>query len=128
MMKSVAAISLGAAFGAILRWAAGIALNPLLPVIPLGTLTVNLAGGYCIGIALSVFAFNPGIAYEWRLFIITGFLGALTTFSTFSAEVVLLLQERRLFGAMCVVVLHVCGSLFMTFLGLMTFSMFKRYM
>ncbi|MDR2055793.1 MAG: CrcB family protein [Desulfovibrio sp.] len=85
-------------------------------------------GGYCIGIALSVFAFNPGIAYEWRLFIITGFLGALTTFSTFSAEAIILLQQRFLFRVVCLVGLHVFGSLLMTFLGIMTFTMFRRYM
>jgi CrcB protein len=125
MVGAVAAISLGAALGAILRWGLGLLLNA---AFPLGTLTANLSGGYCIGLALGVFAFNPGIAYEWRLFVITGFLGSLTTFSTFSAEVVILLQQRRLFGAACLTGLHVFGSLFMTFLGIMTFSIFKRHM
>ncbi|MDR2820089.1 MAG: fluoride efflux transporter CrcB [Desulfovibrio sp.] len=128
MVKFVAAISLGASLGASLRWGLGILLNSLFPIIPMGTLTANLLGGYCIGIALSIFAFNPGITYEWRLFIITGFLGALTTFSTFSAEVVMLLQQRRIFWAVCAVGLHVVGSLFMTFLGIVTYSVFKRYM
>jgi CrcB protein len=128
LVKSIVAISLGASLGATLRWGLGVLLNAMFPVIPLGTLTANVLGGYCTGIALSVFVFNPGIAYEWRLFIITGFLGALTTFSTFSAEVIIFLQQRCFFRAVCVIVLHVFGSLFMTFLGILTFTMFRRHM
>lgn len=128
MVKSIVAISLGASLGATLRWGLGLLLNALYPIIPLGTLTANLLGGYCIGVALSFFAFNPSIAYEWRLFVITGFLGALTTFSTFSAEVFFLLEQRRIIAAICAIGLHVIGSLCMTFLGLLTFNIGKRWL
>ncbi len=128
MIKILIAISVGASLGAILRWGLGLLLNALFPLIPLGTLAANLSGGYCIGLALSIFAFYPGIPYEWRLFVITGFLGALTTFSTFSAEVVMLLQQRRIFWAMGTIGLHLVGSLLMTFLGILTFSVIKRQM
>ena len=84
---AVAVISLGAAAGAVLRWLLGTWLNALLPSLPPGTLAANLVGGYLIGVALAVFAQHPGLAPEWRLLVITGFLGGLTTFSTFSAEV-----------------------------------------
>lgn len=110
-----------------LRWLLGLALNPLFPTLPLGTLAANLLGGYCIGLAVSVFAAIPSIGAEWRLLIITGFLGALTTFSTFSAEVVSLLQHGRVFWAGSTVVLHVCGSLAMTFLGMGTFALVRLF-
>lgn len=97
MLKPVLAIFLGAALGALLRWQLGIKLNNLFPSLPPGTLTANLTGGYIIGIAIAYFGTAPHISPEWRLFIITGLCGGLTTFSTFSAEVVVLLNERRLF-------------------------------
>jgi CrcB protein len=96
MWKPILSISMGAALGALLRWQLGLKLNSLLPSMPPGTLTVNLVGGYIIGLAVAYFAQAPDIAPEWRLFIITGFCGGLTTFSTYSAEVVTLLQEDRL--------------------------------
>jgi CrcB protein len=120
MLYSLFSISIGACAGAALRWFAGRALNPLVPVLPLGTLAVNLAGGWLIGFALGVFAHFPGLSETWRLFVITGFLGSLTTFSTFSAEVILLLQEGRLFPGLLLVFLHVAGSLGMTLLGIGT--------
>lgn len=121
MWKSILAIALGAALGALLRWFRGLKLNSLLPSIPPGTLLANLVGGYAIGAAIAYFAQAPGIAPEWRLLIITGFCGGLTTFSTFSAEVVTLLQEGRLGWAAGAIATHVGGSLLMTLLGL--FSM-----
>ena len=92
----VLAISVGAAAGALLRWQLNVQMNSLFPVLPLGTLVANLVGGYIIGLAIAYFARAPGIAPEWRLLIITGFCGGLTTFSTFSAEVVTRLQEGRM--------------------------------
>ena len=86
MLYSILAISVGAAIGALIRWLLGITLNTFFPMLPLGTLLANLAGGYLIGITLAVFALYPAITSEWRLLIVTGFLGGLTTFSTFSAE------------------------------------------
>ena len=118
MWKPVLAIALGAAIGALLRWYLGLKLNSLMPNVPPGTLAANLIGGYIIGVAVAYFASAQGIAPEWRLLIITGFCGGLTTFSTFSAEVVTLLQEGRQAWAMGAVAVHVGGSLAMTLLGL----------
>jgi CrcB protein len=126
MWKPILAISLGAALGALLRWQLGLRLNSFFPSIPPGTLTANLVGGYIIGIAVAYFAQTPEIAPEWRLFIITGFCGGLTTFSTFSAEVVTLLQDGRLILAMGAIATHVSGSLVMTLAGLATWQVFKH--
>lgn len=126
MHSSIVAISVGAAFGAILRWLLGTALNPLFPSIPLGTLTANLCGGYLIGVAMTLFANLPGLAPEWRLLIITGFLGGLTTFSTFSAEVTVLLQQGRYLWAGAAISAHVAGSLLMTLLGIATVVLVER--
>ncbi|MCP1649022.1 fluoride efflux transporter CrcB [Pseudomonas sp. GD04087] len=118
MWKSILAVSLGAALGALLRWVLGLKLNTLLPSMPPGTVVANLVGGYIIGAAIAFFANSPGVAPEWRLLIITGFCGGLTTFSTFSAEVVVLLQQGRLAWAMGTVATHLAGSLLMTLAGL----------
>jgi fluoride exporter len=126
MTYSVVAISIGAAVGAVSRWLLGLLFNPLFPTIPLGTLAANLVGGYLIGVALAFFAGNPALAPEWRLLVITGFLGGLTTFSTFSAEVTSLLQEGRWLWAGTAIAAHVCGSLIMTILGLFTVDFCKR--
>lgn len=125
MLKPVLAISLGSALGAVLRWMLGTRLNNLFPAIPPGTLAANLIGGYIIGIAIAYFAQAPGIAPEWRLFIITGFCGGLTTFSTFSAEIVSLLQQGRLGWAMGAIAAHVTGSLLATLAGLASWQMLK---
>ena len=126
MLNSILVISLGASLGAVLRWALGLALNGLFETIPAGTLTANLLGGYLIGVALAVFAEHPGLPPEWRLLVITGFLGGLTTFSTFSAEVTTLLQQGRLLWAGAAIGAHVLGSLSMTLLGLASIALFKR--
>ena len=126
MFKALFAISVGASAGAIARWLLGLALNALFPPIPLGTLAANLAGGYCIGLAVSFFAFFPTIAPEWRLFALTGFLGALTTFSAFSAEVTALLQQGRFALAAGAAALHLFGSLAMTFLGIASFALARQ--
>jgi crcB protein len=125
MLYSVVAICFGAIIGAIMRWLIGLYLNPIFPLIPLGTLMVNLVGGYLVGFAISFFASFPNLDPAWRLLVMTGFLGALTTFSTFSAEVSSLLQQGRLFYAGGVVVLHVGGSLVLTFLGMASFALLK---
>jgi CrcB protein len=122
MWNSIMAISAGAALGALLRWELGTNLNNLFPTIPPGTLAANLVGGYLIGVAVAFFAQHPSLAPEWRLLIITGFLGGLTTFSTFSAEVVTLLQQGRIAWACGAVAVHVSGSLVMTLLGIASFS------
>jgi len=125
MWKPILAISLGSALGALLRWGLGTRLNSLFPDIPPGTLTANLIGGYIVGMAVAYFAQAPDIAPEWRLLIITGFCGGLTTFSTFSAEVVTLLQQGRLSWAMGAIAIHVSGSLLMTLAGLASWQLLK---
>ncbi|HQR03307.1 MAG: fluoride efflux transporter CrcB [Proteobacteria bacterium] len=114
------AIGLGAALGAWLRWGLGLALNPLLPTLPLGTLAANLIGGYLVGAAVTVFHINLDLSPEWRLFVITGFLGGLTTFSTFSAEVVAAIQRGAYGWALTTATLHLGGSLLLTGLGIWT--------
>ena len=125
MWRSILAISLGAALGALLRWQLGARLNSIFPTMPPGTLMANLVGGYIIGLSIAFFVGAPGISPEWRLFIITGFCGGLTTFSTFSAEVMALLQEGRLVWAMGAITTHVSGSLVMTLAGLATWHLIK---
>lgn len=120
MWLSLVSISLGASLGAILRWALSLRFNPLVPAMPIGTLAANLLGAYLIGIAIGVFAQLPQLDPHWRLFVITGFLGALTTFSSFSAEMFTLLQEGRLTWALAGVAAHVIGSITMTFFGATT--------
>lgn len=114
----VLAVGGGAAAGAWLRWFLGLFLNALFPSIPIGTLSANLIGGYVIGAAMALFAQVPGIAPEWRLLIITGFCGGLTTFSTFSAEITALLQQGRWMFFGSAIALHVGGSLTMTLTGM----------
>lgn len=126
MLYSIIAISMGAACGAVLRWVLGLSLNAILPTIPLGTLAANLVGGYFIGIAFVFFANNPQLSPEWRLLIITGFLGGLTTFSTFSVEVTTLLQQNKLLWASTAIAVHVLGSLLMTLLGMATMTWLKK--
>lgn len=127
MLNSILAISVGASCGAVLRWLLGMSLNALFPTIPPGTLAANLIGGYLVGVAISVLAQHPGLSPEWRLLVITGFLGGLTTFSTFSAEVTFLLQQGRLLWATTAIALHVLGSLAMTLLGLSSAMLLRRF-
>ncbi len=123
MLSAVIAISLGAALGALARWGLSLGLNHLWPQLPPGTLAANLVGGYLVGLALGVFAQQPALPPEWRLFVVTGFLGGLTTFSTFSAEVVQALQGGRLGWALATVAAHVLGSLALTLAGIATASL-----
>ena len=120
--SAIAAVGVGAAVGAWLRWALGGVLNPLFPTLPLGTLAANLVGGYIIGIAVAFFAENASVPAEVRLLIITGFLGGLTTFSTFSAEAVTLLARAQYGWGAILIVLHLAGSIAMTLLGIATFN------
>lgn len=114
------AIGAGAVLGAWARWGLSLWLNPRVEHLPLGTLAANLIGGYLIGIAIAVFAAHPAIGPAWRLFIITGFLGALTTFSTFSAESVALMQGGAVGPALLHAVLHLAGSIAATLAGMAT--------
>lgn len=119
------AVGVGAAFGALLRWWLGMILNPIFPTLPLGTLAANLLGGYLIGFAAAYFVQHAGLPPEVRLFVITGFMGGLTTFSTFSAEVVTLIGRQQIGWALGSILLHVSGSLAMTGLGIWTVKAFK---
>ena len=114
------AVGIGAALGAWLRWALAILLNPVLPALPLGTLAANIVGGYLVGVAVEIFTQHTGISPEMRLFIITGFLGGLTTFSTFSAEAVALLTRAQYGWAAALISAHLAGSIVATILGMMT--------
>ncbi len=120
MWKSIVAIALGAALGALLRWWLGNRLNGLFPSLPPGTLAANLLGGFVIGAAIAFFARNPALPPEWRLMVITGFCGGLTTFSTFSAEVVSSLQRGQAGWALTEIATHVGASLLATFAGMTT--------
>ncbi|MDL4914253.1 MAG: fluoride efflux transporter CrcB [Enterobacterales bacterium endosymbiont of Blomia tropicalis] len=117
MLKSLLAVMLGGAVGCSLRWLISLRFNALFPNLPPGTLIVNLIGGFIIGAALAWFVKNPHIDQTWKLLIVTGLCGGLTTFSTFSAEIILLLQSGKYFWAMSSVFIHVTGSLLMTFIG-----------
>jgi CrcB protein len=120
VLLSVAAICAGASLGAVLRWLLGLQLNHLLPHLPLGTLAANLIGGYAIGLVLGWLGQHPELSPQLRLFLVTGLLGGLTTFSTFSAEVVQHLVNGRAGWAMLVAASHLAGSLALTALGLAT--------
>ncbi|HET9728429.1 MAG TPA: fluoride efflux transporter CrcB [Acidimicrobiia bacterium] len=117
--SSILAVGVGAAVGAWLRWALGLALNPLFPTLPLGTLTANLGGGLVMGFAMELVARHALLGPDARLFVMTGFLGGLTTFSTFSAEMTTLLMRREWLWGTIGIAAHVAGSLLMTVIGIL---------
>ena len=119
------AVGIGAALGAWLRWGFGTWFNPVFPTLPLGTLAANLVGGYLVGLAVAYFGEHAGLPPEARLFIITGFLGGLTTFSTFSAEAVTLLARAQYGWALAHMATHLAGSIVMTVLGMLTMKLLK---
>jgi len=119
-LSSFLAVGLGATLGAWLRWGLGVLFNPLFPTLPLGTLAANLIGGYLVGVAVTVFHINVDVPQEIKLLVVTGFLGGLTTFSTFSAEVVGMVQRAEYAWAAGTASLHLCGSLLLTGLGIYT--------
>ena len=116
-------VAIGGAIGALSRWRLGHLLNPAFPTLPLGTLVANLTGGFIIGIMVALLHFTPTLPEAIRLSVITGFLGALTTFSTFSAETVHLFFERNYLYAFVAILTHVGGSLLMTVLGIISFRL-----
>jgi CrcB protein len=119
-MYSILCVFLGAGSGACLRWWLGIVLNPLFPTVPMGTLAANLLGGYLVGAAAAYFSIKSGLPPELRLLAITGFLGGLTTFSTFSSEVVTQIGRGQFGWAFTTVSLHLLGSLALTALGMLS--------
>lgn len=128
-MIAVLAVCVGASLGALARWGLGLWLHPVgaaATTLPLGTLAANLIGGYLVGFCLALFQAMPQLDPVWRLALITGFLGALTTFSTFSAEVVTMLQQGRYLLALATAALHLFGSLLLTVLGLWSAGLLLR--
>jgi CrcB protein len=119
------AVGAGAAIGAWMRWWLGLILNSTLPALPLGTLAANLVGGYLIGLFMGLFSLTSSFSPELRLFVITGLLGGLTTFSTFSAEAVTLLSRGQYGWATTHILVHVLGSLAMTGMGLLTVQLIR---
>lgn len=126
-MLAVLAICTGASLGALARWQLGLWLNPIAGTVgamPLGTLAANLIGGYLVGVCVAVFQALPQLDPTWRLALVTGFLGALTTFSSFSAEVVALLTQQRYTMALATAALHLLGSLLLTMAGIRSATYF----
>ena len=121
------AIAVGGGLGALLRWWLGLKLNAYFPAIPPGTLAANLLGAYVVGVAIAFFATYSALAPEWRLLVITGFCGGLTTFSTFSAELVTLMQQGRSLWALTAAGAHLIGSIAMTFAGIGTVVWIREF-
>ena len=126
MLNAMILVGAGAAAGAVLRWLLGLGLNGLFPAIPPGTLVANLLGGYLMGVAMEALSAPLGMAPELRVLLITGFLGGLTTFSTFSGEVVRLMQQGRLVLAGAEITAHVAGSVLLTMLGIASVMALRR--
>lgn len=125
MWLSILAIFFGAGFGALLRAGFNVLTVGATSIIPLGTLLSNMVGGYLVGLAVAYFGNNPQLSPEWKLLVVTGFLGGLTTFSSFSAEVVGFIQRGEFTWALGTALLHLVGSLVLTFLGILTYQALK---
>lgn len=125
MWMSFVAVSVGAVIGANLRWGLGLWLNASYHAVPWGTLAANLSGGWLVGLLMGFFTHSSALAPEWRLFAITGLCGALTTFSTFSLEMLGALQEGKWLMAIMGILVHVVGSILMTAIGFYTFTLIK---
>jgi len=124
-MTAFLAVGVGAALGAWLRWGLGVWLNPVFPSLPLGTLAANLIGGFSIGLVIAWLTEHPGLPPEVRLFLITGLLGGLTTFSTYSAEVVMALSRGLWLSASLIAFSHMAGSFLATGLGFYTIRLIR---
>jgi CrcB protein len=126
MFLSITAVAVGGALGSLLRWLLSVRLNNALPNLPLGTLASNLIAGYIVGLAIAFFTRRPDLEPAWRLFVITGLMGGLSTFSTFSAELTAHLQSGRFAWAVGEAAIHLLGSVAMTVLGFATVALFRR--
>ena len=126
MFFSIAAVAIGGALGSLLRWVLGVQMNGLVPNLPFGTLIANLSAAYIIGVSIALFQRFTDVPFEWRLFVITGILGGLSTFSTFSAEVTAHLQAGRTIWALGEIAANLFGSLTLTVLGISTIGVLMR--
>lgn len=124
-MSAFLAVGLGAMIGAWMRWGLSVWLNPVAPALPLGTLAANLIGGYAIGLTIAWLTEHPALPPEVRLFLITGLLGGLTTFSTYSAEVVMALTRGAWLSAGIIAISHMAGSFIATGLGFYTMRLVR---
>ena len=125
MLQLLLAVFVGGGTGSVLRWWLGMKFNPMHHAIPIGTLIANLLGAFIIGAGLAWFNRLTHVDPMWKLLITTGFCGGLTTFSTFSAEIVNFLQEGRFGWGLTTIAIHVAGSVLMTFLGVLTYQYFR---
>ena len=126
MYLSLLSIALGSVIGAWLRWGISLRFNSVFENIPFGTVIVNLICAFIIGLAVSFFS-NSSISPNYKLFVVTGFCGALTTFSTFSVEIVALLQASKFEYAISTIAIHVIGSLIFTVLGILSYQFFTNH-
>ncbi|RJT44515.1 fluoride efflux transporter CrcB [Rahnella woolbedingensis] len=127
MFSTLLAVFIGGGIGSVVRWYVSLKMNGMSPVLPVGTLTVNLVGAFIIGLGIALFTRLTHIEPVWKLLITTGFCGGLTTFSTFSLEVVYMLQEGRFGAALLNMALNLAGSLTMTLLAFMLVSWFSAH-
>ncbi|WP_047608845.1 fluoride efflux transporter CrcB [Rahnella aquatilis] len=127
MFSTLLAVFIGGGIGSVVRWYVSLKMNGISPVLPAGTLTVNLVGAFIIGLGIAIFTRLTHLDPVWKLLITTGFCGGLTTFSTFSLEVVYMLQEGRFGAALLNMALNMAGSLAMTFLAFMLVSWFSAH-
>lgn len=126
VLNGFVAVGFGAAVGAWARWGLSVWLNPRYLFFPLGTFVANAVGGFLVGLAVAYFARHPELSSEWRLFAVTGFLGGLTTFSTYSAEVISLIERDEVMWALGVATAHLLVSLLLTAAGIWIYRLFAN--